>query len=74
MLADIEMGDWRLDLVPNEQALHNVLASIRDMCMERPNINDMCVPNETLILQERFAVQRASTRLMKVVVVRTWSC
>ena len=50
VLADIEMGDWRLDLVPNEQALHHVLVSIRDMCMERPNINDMRVPNETLML------------------------
>ena len=67
------MGDWPLDSVANEQALHNVLASIRDMCMERPNINDMCVPNETLMLQERFAVQRASTPLMTMVVMRTWS-
>ena len=26
---DIEDGDWRIDLMPNEQALHNGLTSIR---------------------------------------------
>ena len=57
VLVGNEMGDWRLDLVPNEQALHNVLASIRDMCMGRPAINDMCIRNKALMLQECFVVQ-----------------
>ena len=33
MLTDIEKGDWRLKLVPNEQALHHALVSIRVMCV-----------------------------------------
>ena len=44
--ADIEVGDWRLDLVPNEQALHNVLTSIREVAAaEDTHMHKLIVQN-----------------------------
>ena len=49
VLEDIEIGYWRIDLMPNEQALHNALTSIGEVATAEDT------PMHTLIVRNPLA-------------------
>ena len=78
--ADIEVGDWRLDLVPNEQALHNVLTSIREVAAaENTHMHKLIVQNPLAKsmtpkeIDELLQLEVLNQKLERVVVRKTVS-
>ena len=78
--ADIGIGERRLDLVPNEQALHNVLTSIREVAAAESTPMHKLIVQDPLTLpmtpeecDELVQLDATNQELERVVVRRTVS-